>query len=61
MKLKDALIADAADSDCDFLVTDDERCKKRLNEISQRCRAVNFNEFKNWLGKSNEMDVAFDC
>jgi rRNA-processing protein FCF1 len=49
MKFRDALIADVADSDCDFLITNDERCKKRLNEFSQKCKAMNFNEFKKLL------------
>jgi len=47
MQFKDALIADVADSDCDLLITDDKRCKKRLNEFSQKCRAMSFIEFKN--------------
>ena len=61
LKFKDALIADFADSDCDLLITDDKRCKKRLNEVSQKCKAMNFNEFKNWLEKIKEFGSAFDC
>ena len=49
MQFKDALIADVANSDCDLLITDDRRCKKRLNEFSQKCRAMSFIEFKKML------------
>lgn len=45
-QFKDALIADLADSDCDLLVTEDERCRRRLNEISQSCEAITFLEFQ---------------
>jgi predicted nucleic acid-binding protein len=44
-KHEDALIADAADYDADFLVSQDSRLRKRLNEHAVRCQALSFEEF----------------
>jgi hypothetical protein len=45
-KHEDALIADAADYDADYLVSEDRRLRKRMNEYAARCKAVSFSEWK---------------
>jgi hypothetical protein len=45
-KHDDALIADAADYDADYLVSEDRRLRKRMNEYAVRCKAVSFSEWK---------------
>jgi hypothetical protein len=44
-KHDDALIADAADCDADYLVSEDRRLRKRTNEHAFRCKAVSFSEW----------------
>jgi hypothetical protein len=44
-KHDDALIADAADYDADYLVSEDRRLRKRMNEHALRCSAVSFSEW----------------
>ncbi len=44
-KHEDALIADAADYDADFLVSEDNRLRNRMKEFAVRCKAVSFDEF----------------
>lgn len=48
-KAKDAIIAETADSDCDLLVSEDNRCRTRLNTHAKKCKAVNFQYFKELL------------
>lgn len=45
-QFNDALIADAAQHDADFLVTEDGRCRKRMNKFAVRGRAITFSEFE---------------
>lgn len=44
-KHDDALIADAADYDADYLVSEDRRLRKRMNGHALRCKAVSFSEW----------------
>lgn len=44
-KHDDALIADAADYDADYLVSEDRRLRKRMNEHALRCKAMPFSEW----------------
>jgi predicted nucleic acid-binding protein len=44
-KNSDALIADAASCKADWLVTEDRRLGKRLNEIPNRCKSLLYAEF----------------
>lgn len=48
-QVSDAMIADSADTRADVLVTEDERFWKRLNEISESCQAMKYEEFTAWL------------
>lgn len=48
-KIPDAIIAHSADAMADILVSEDQRCRKRLAEISNRCRAMSYDEFRDWL------------
>lgn len=45
-KFTDALIADAAQYDADFLVTEDTRCRKRMNQFAARGKAISFAQFE---------------
>lgn len=44
-KTKDAIIADSAASIADLFVSEDKRCRKRLEEINTKCRALTYGEF----------------
>jgi hypothetical protein len=41
-KHDDAVIADAADYDADYLVSEDRRLRRRMNDHALRCRAMPF-------------------
>ena len=47
--IKDAIIADSANSLADIFVSEDKRCRNRLAQISEWCISWNYLEFKNWL------------
>ena len=47
-KTKDARIADSADALAEVFVSEDSRCRKRLAEFSQRCRAMSYTDFRSW-------------
>lgn len=51
-KVKDALIADAATVYADYLVSEDDRLRKRMQNIGCQCKPLSFNEFFNVLEKS---------
>ena len=44
--LRDAVIADAANTDADIFVSEDGRCRKRLAQSSSSCKSMDFNEFE---------------
>jgi predicted nucleic acid-binding protein len=46
----DALIVDAAEFDADFLVSEDGRLRRRMNEHAIRCKAISFSDFQRLLG-----------
>ena len=46
---EDAIIADTAHSDADIFVSEDNRCRKRLKEISVDLKCLNYEEFSAWL------------
>ncbi len=48
-QVPDAIIADSAHALADILVTEDNRCRKQLQRISDRCRAMTYGEFHEWL------------
>lgn len=48
-KAKDAIIAETAESDCDMLVSEDKRCRSRLNKHAKKCKAVDYQQFIEWL------------
>lgn len=48
-QIPDAIIAHSADAMADILVSEDQRCRKRLAEISNRCRAMSYDELREWL------------
>ena len=48
-KIADAIIADSAASLADVLVSNDQRCRKRLAELNTGCVAFTFEEFREWL------------
>jgi hypothetical protein len=50
-KFKDAIIADTADSDCNIFVSEDNRCRKRLREFTDKCSCFSYAEFKEWLSE----------
>jgi hypothetical protein len=45
-KHEDALIVDAADYEADYLVSQDHRLRKRMNEHAVRCKALSFLEWR---------------
>jgi hypothetical protein len=45
-KSKDAIIAETADSDCDIFVSEDNRCRSRLNKHADKCKAFDYTQFK---------------
>jgi len=49
--IPDAVIADAAHALADLLVSEDHGCRWRLAQVSKRCRALSYAEFKSWLTK----------
>lgn len=49
-KSKDAIVAETAESDCDMLVSEDRRCRDRLNRHAKKCKALDYAQFKQWLG-----------
>ena len=48
-QIKDAVIADSAETLADIAVSCDNRFRKRLNDVANRCRVMNFEEFQTWL------------
>ncbi len=44
-KTKDALIADAAELNADYLVSEDKRLKKRMPIASKNCKALSYSDF----------------
>ena len=52
-KTKDAFIADVAAMDADYLVTEDNRLRKRLNLIQHLCEAIDFTAFVRLLNMMN--------
>ena len=53
-QVPDAILAHTADAVADILVTEDKRCRKRLNELSSTCRGMSFAEFRQWLNVSDQ-------
>ncbi len=51
-KAKDAIIAETADSNCDIFVSEDKRCRVRLDKHAKHCKALDYEQFKRWLGAS---------
>lgn len=47
--IKDAIIAETADTNCDIFVSEDKRCIKRLKKISKECQCMAYDNFKEWL------------
>jgi hypothetical protein len=54
-KIPDAIIAHSADAMADILVSEDQRCRKRLAEISNRCQALSYDQFRSWLEREAEL------
>lgn len=48
-KIKDAVIADTANADCNVFVSEDGRCRNRLKQLSKLCQCFSFDGFKLWL------------
>ena len=48
-KIKDAIIADSAASIADLFVSEDKRCRKRLEEMNTKCRALTYAEHRVWI------------
>jgi hypothetical protein len=48
-KIKDGILADSADALADILVSEDERCRKRLAAISSTCECMSYADFCGWL------------
>ena len=48
-KVKDAVIADTANTDCDVFVTEDNRCRDRLKASNPSCLCLSYDAFKEWL------------
>ena len=48
-KIKDAIITQSAHALAGIFVSEDQRCRKRLSEISSQCRAFCYAEFRDWL------------
>lgn len=47
---KDAIMADSAHALGDVFVSEDRRCRTRLASISTICDALNYEQFRAWLG-----------
>lgn len=56
-KFKDAIIADTVDSDCNIFVSEDNRCRNRLRELTDKCACFSYEEFKEWLSKQHQTDT----
>ena len=52
-KIQDALIADTAETDADIFVSEDNRCRERLKNISNSCKSLTFSDFETWLFNIN--------
>ena len=50
-KVNDALVADAASWNADWVVSEDKRLRKRLCNLNTRCISMSFDEFKTQLRK----------
>jgi hypothetical protein len=50
-KVRDAIIAESASALADVFVSEDRRCRKRLGELSSRCRPMTYAEFRAWLAR----------
>jgi hypothetical protein len=48
-KVEDALIADAADYDADYLVSEDLRLRRQMTKFAVRCKAISFDEFSDLM------------
>ena len=48
-KVPDAIIAHSANALADIAVSDDGRFRHRLRAISQQCRVMSFDKFREWL------------
>ena len=44
-KTKDALIADASDLNADYLVSEDNRLKRRMSKASNNCETLSYTDF----------------
>jgi len=49
IQIKDAIIAESADKLADIFVSEDVRCRSRLDQISQRCRSMSYGDLQTWL------------
>jgi len=49
MKVRDGIIAQSAHSYADIFVTDDNRCRKRFQQIKGDCIAMDYADFSAWL------------
>ena len=49
IKTKDAIIADSAATIADLFVSEDKRCRKRLDEMNTKCRALTYDEFRDLI------------
>ncbi|MEQ1574397.1 MAG: hypothetical protein ABL993_09150 [Vicinamibacterales bacterium] len=47
--IKDGILAESADALADILVSEDGRCRKRLNLISTTCDGMSYADFCRWL------------
>lgn len=48
-QIKDAIIAESADKLADIFVSEDVRCRSRLDQISQSCRSMSYGDLRTWL------------
>ena len=48
-KLKDAVIMQAAQAYADIFVSEDLRCRERLEVIGGHCRSISYDAFRVWL------------
>lgn len=48
-KAKDAVVADTAANHADILVSEDNRCRNRLKEISKNTKCLNYEEFREFI------------
>jgi hypothetical protein len=46
---KDAVIADSASNYADVFVSDDRRCRTRLQQIGTSCKCFTYPEFSHWI------------